>query len=273
MGGCSSSQKTTAEPEQQRTPRRRALLVGMDYRGAPAGWPIINGTRNDVKVFDTLLREHWGFSEEDIVTVTDPAEQSTESLLAALTAFKASLRPGDTAVIFYSGDGHGKQVFDANGDEVTRKGESAPDIMDEALCTTNGTLLDDDLTVLMQGIAASAAQLFWFCDACYSGGFVDQGSGSSLPENVVLIASSLETQKSEDALRIETDKETGKMAMFYQGTGTRWLKAAVDGGGLPPRATHQQLFDALAAERAKDKRTSVQNPFIVASATARQLTL
>lgn len=105
MGGCSSSQKTTAEPEQQRTPRRRALLVGMDYRGAPAGWPIINGTRNDVKVFDTLLREHWGFSEEDIVTVTDPAEQSTESLLAALTAFKASLRPGDTAVIFYSGDG------------------------------------------------------------------------------------------------------------------------------------------------------------------------
>jgi len=74
MGGCSSSQKTTAEPEQQRTPRRRALLVGMDYRGAPAGWPIINGTRNDVKVFDTLLREHWGFSEEDIVTVTDPAE-------------------------------------------------------------------------------------------------------------------------------------------------------------------------------------------------------
>jgi len=268
MGGCSSSQKTTAEPERR---GRRALLVGMDYRGAPAGWPIINGTRNDVKVFDTLLREHWGFAEEDIVTVTDPAEQSTESLLAALTAFKASVRPGDTAVIFYSG--HGKLVFDANGDEVTRKGESAPDIMDEALCTTNGTLLDDDLTVLMQGIAASAAQLFWFCDACYSGGFVDQGSRSSLPENVVLIASSLETQKSEDALRIETDKETGKMAMFYQGTGTRWLKAAVDGGELPHRATHQQLFEALAAERAKDKRTSVQNPFIVASATARQLTL
>mmetsp|Transcript_8410 Transcript_8410/g.25364 ORF Transcript_8410/g.25364 Transcript_8410/m.25364 type:complete len:231 (+) Transcript_8410:413-1105(+) len=78
--------------------------------------------------------------------------------------------------------------------------------MDEALCTTNGTLLDDDLTVLMQGIAASAAQLFWFCDACYSGGFVDQGSGSSLPENVVLIASSLETQKSEASLLLRQSR-------------------------------------------------------------------
>jgi len=49
-------------------------------------------------------------------------------------------------------------------------------------------------------------------------------------------------------------QRNGQDGDVLQGTGTRWLKAAVDGGGLPPRATHQQLFDALAAERAKDKR-------------------
>merc|ERR1719274_36474 len=42
-------------------PKKKALLIAMDYYNAPAGWKPISGTVNDVAVFSEMLTNTWGF--------------------------------------------------------------------------------------------------------------------------------------------------------------------------------------------------------------------
>merc|ERR1712232_980393 len=132
---------------------------------------------------------------------------------------------------------------DADGDEVQAQGNSETDAFDEALCSVDGHLIDDEIkkhidAMLDRGID----HIFWFVDACYSGGIVEEGT----PRCVVL-TSSMDTEKSEDTLRMETNSQSGKTSMFYQGTGTRWLKDVMgqlySEGGSGAATTYQQLFD------------------------------
>ena len=144
-------------------------------------------------------------------------------------------------------------------------GASATDAFDEGICTTDGHLIDDAIQPKIDAMLAKGVDhIFWFVDACYSGGFVDK-----MTPKCVVITSSTDKEKSEDALRMAKDEVTGKMEMFYQGTGTRWLKTVMGElygeGASGEQTTYQQLFDAIQAQRAGDARAKVQHPTMVAS--------
>jgi len=244
-------------------PRRKALLIAMDYHQAPAGWKVIHGTLNDVGVFSDLLTNTWGFEPARQTIISDRTKQTTAALSEAFDNFTASLEAGDIVALFYSG--HGDRVFDENGDEVKKQGNTVTDAFDEGICTTDGHLIDDVIKVKLDAMLARGVDhIFWFVDACYSGGFVERGI-----QKCVVITSSTDKEKSEDALRMETDAETGKLEVFYQGTGTRWLKTVMGElyaeGGSASATTYQQLYDAIGAQRSKDGRKKVQNPTMVAS--------
>jgi hypothetical protein len=243
-------------------PKKKALLIAMDYYNAPAGWKPISGTVNDVAVFSEMLTNTWGFDPANQTIISDRTQQTTSALTQAIDDFTAKLEPGDIVALFYSG--HGDRVFDEDGDEVTREGNDVTDTFDEAICTTDGHLLDDDIDVKLDGMLGKGIDhIFWFIDACYSGGFVERGKPKS-----VVFTSSTDKEKSEDALRIETD------AAFYQGTGMRWLTAVMaelrSNGGPAATTTYQQLFDAIRGQRDRDKRKKVQHPTIVASEEMRR---
>ena len=91
------------------------------------------------------------------------------------------MEPGDIAALFYSG--HGDRVFDEDGDEVNHEGNTVTDAFDEGICSTDGHLLDDAIAKKLDGMLDKGIDhIFWFIDACYSGGFVEEGT----PRCVVL---------------------------------------------------------------------------------------
>ena len=243
-------------------PKKKALLFAMDYYNAQAGWKAIDGTVNDVAVFSSFLTNTWGFDPANQTIVSDRTKQTTAAMTQAFDDFTDRLEPGDIVALFYSG--HGDRVFDENGDEVKNASNAVTDAFDEGMCTVDGHLLDDAIKPKLDAMLAKGIDhIFFFVDACYSGGFVEEG----MPK-CVLLTSSTDKEKSEDAIRMETD-ESGKMEMFYQGTGTRWLKMVMtelySESGSNSTTTYQQLFDAIKLLRARDGRSKVQHPTLVAS--------
>jgi len=244
-------------------PKKKALLFAMDYYQCAAGWKVINGTVGDATQYSNLLTNTWGVDPASQTIVSDRTKQTTAAMHQAFDNFTTGLEPGDIVALYYSG--HGDRVFDADGDEVDAKGNSVTDAFDEGICTVDGHLIDDVIKEKLNAMFAKGVHhIFWFVDACYSGGFVEQGT-----PNCVVITSSTDSEKSEDALRMQTDEVTGKTKMFYQGTGTKWLMAAVSElyreGGSGAATTYRQLFEAIQVQRAKDTRTGVQNPTLVAT--------
>ena len=101
-------------------PRRKALLIGINYTGSPHQ---LNGCINDaLNVRDYLVRDR-GFSSDqrDMVMLTDspqnkgtPYEPTQANMLAAFQWLVTMNRPGDSLWLSYSG--HGGQVRDPDGD-------------------------------------------------------------------------------------------------------------------------------------------------------------
>jgi hypothetical protein len=122
------------------TGRIRAVLVGID-RYARADVPVLRGCANDVMLVRRVLKGCYGLGNEDIrVLVDDRATKAAILHRLAVTAHHS--RPGDVVVLYFSG--HGSQIRDRDGDELT-------DALDELLCPHDmdwdrGTyVLDDDV--------------------------------------------------------------------------------------------------------------------------------
>lgn len=96
----------------QTTPRKLALLVGINQYSN--GIPQLQGCVNDVLMQKQLLTYRFGFSEQDILTLTD--KQATRK--GILQAFEEHLikqaKPGDIVVFHFSG--YGSQVIDTDKD-------------------------------------------------------------------------------------------------------------------------------------------------------------
>ncbi len=80
----------------------------------------------------------------------------------ALATISASITQDDTLVIFYSG--HGNRIERAGGPNNTD-----PDGMDETIDLYDGSLIDDELAALLDGVNAGIVLLVF--DSCFSGGF------------------------------------------------------------------------------------------------------
>ncbi|MEM1310822.1 MAG: caspase family protein [Cyanobacteria bacterium P01_H01_bin.153] len=98
----------------QSTPRKLALLVGINEYPRDSQFSSLNGCVNDVELQYHLLVHRFGFNPTDIVKLTD--QQATRD--GILTAFEEHLikqaQPGDVVVFHFSG--HGSRVLDPDQD-------------------------------------------------------------------------------------------------------------------------------------------------------------
>ncbi|KAI0666481.1 caspase domain-containing protein [Trametes maxima] len=99
------------------TGRKKALCIGINYRGQPNE---LHGCVNDARnVMNFLMRR--GYKEEDIVILTDDAKSSRQrptraNIIDAMNWLVRSAHTHDSLFFHYSG--HGGQIKDTNGDEI-----------------------------------------------------------------------------------------------------------------------------------------------------------
>ncbi len=152
---------------------RRALLVGInDYKGISD----LRGCINDVTNMRDILKTLLGFTNSDIRVLTD-SRASKANILARLRWLVTGVKPGDFLVFHYSG--HGSQVRDRNGDELS-------DGLDELICpwdmNWDGTYItDDDLNATFSALPPGV-RLEVFLDSCHSGTGLRAGDFGRPPE-------------------------------------------------------------------------------------------
>ena len=141
-----------------------ALLIGIDdYENVSD----LDGCVNDVENMKSLLRDKFGFEEQNIVTLVN--ERATRK--AILDTFRrhliAQAKQGDLVVLHYSG--HGSQMKDAaaGGDEADQFDETIvpqdsrkPGVFD---------IPDDSINGLLQLLAEKTDSVTFIFDSCHSG--------------------------------------------------------------------------------------------------------
>jgi metacaspase-1 len=139
---------------------KRALLVGIDRYEMPGS--DLNGCVNDVEDVYDLLVNNYGFQPDNIRVLTD--ERATkQSIMERLQWMVNETEAGDESIYYHSG--HGSQLRDRSGDELT-------DFKDECLITHDhdwdNPLIDDDIALFFKQ-KKEGAFLTMVCDTCHSG--------------------------------------------------------------------------------------------------------
>jgi metacaspase-1 len=143
--------------------RIRAVLVGIDEYEHPHV-PSLRGCVNDVALVRSLLKQYFHVPNEDLRVVVN-ARATKANIMERIAATIAAAEPGDVVVFYFSG--HGSQIRDRNGDELT-------DGLDEIICPYDmdwdrGTyILDDDLDALFGSLPPDVL-LEAFFDCCFWG--------------------------------------------------------------------------------------------------------
>lgn len=152
--------------------RKKALLVGINYRGTSAA---LKGCVRDVTFVHHLLVSKFGFHTKDFVVLTDENSgipgvrkgmPNRRTILDSLRWLVQDSRPGDS--LWFSFSGHGSQVVDKNGDES--------DGYDETILPVDykraGHIIDDEMYDIVRRITRGA-RLTVLLDACHSGTGLD----------------------------------------------------------------------------------------------------
>lgn len=152
--------------------RKKALLVGINYRGTSAA---LRGCVRDVTYVHHLLVSKFGFRTKDFVVLTDEntgipgvrkGMPTRRTILDSLRWLVEDTRPGDS--LWFSFSGHGSQVIDKNGDES--------DGFDETILPVDykraGHIIDDEMYDIVRRIVRGA-RLTVLLDACHSGTGLD----------------------------------------------------------------------------------------------------
>ena len=158
------------------TPRRRALLIGIDDYTASTlsrplrrqtndrGWPDLKGAANDVDILKQILVLVYGFRPDDIVTLKNQQATRAAILQSIEQVLVKPAEKGD--VVFYYFAGHGSQVPNPASDE--------PDRLDESIVPADSRhgaadIRDKELRPLFNRILDRGAHLTLILDHCYSG--------------------------------------------------------------------------------------------------------
>jgi hypothetical protein len=145
---------------------KKAVCIGIN--NYPGTSNDLYGCVNDAKDWSALLQ---GFGFE--VSIMLDSQATRTNVKAALQGLIDSTNAGDVAVFTYSG--HGTQVSDTSGDEN--------DPYDEAVYLYDGTVKDDDLRVILDGIHPQAT-LIIISDSCFSGSVTRFTSEKAIPRFV-----------------------------------------------------------------------------------------
>lgn len=164
--GSSFAQETKDEKE----PPIFALLVGINKYPKLAPDYQLNGSLNDVALFQEMLCKRFAIPQKNITVLCD--EQATrDGILGQFAELLKKVKesgPGTQIIFFYSG--HGSQVEDKNEDEDD-------DGKDETLVTYNSTMsdngeediIDDEIEIFLQNLSDLQAYSTVIFDCCHSG--------------------------------------------------------------------------------------------------------
>ncbi len=148
---------------------RKALCVGinrfMHYPDA-----TLNGCINDASEMHSILREYFGFADNEVEVLTD-GQATKSAIMQELSSMVDGAKTGRYDHLVFSLSSHGTQVPDTNGDE--------PDKADEAFCphdlAADGDrwhpghiITDDELHDLFIGLPDKVL-LEVYLDTCHSG--------------------------------------------------------------------------------------------------------
>jgi len=155
------------------TGRKRALLIGINYKGMREQ---LNGCVNDVRFIKHLLCTRFGFQDQNFLILTDEdpripgvrREMPTRyNIISAMKWLVTGAQAGDS--LFFQFSGHGSQVKDWSGDEV--------DGYDETILPLDhkksGQIVDDEMHNIMVKPLPAGVRLTALVDACHSGTGLD----------------------------------------------------------------------------------------------------
>lgn len=202
---------------------KHALLIGINYNGTNNK---LNGCINDVKVMKKHIIEKRGYSEANIVTLTedqsDPKRRPTGfNIMHELSRLILKAHTGGATELWLHYSGHGSNIKDKDGDEDDGRDETIVPL-DFA---KNGMITDDQLHDYLEHIPASC-RMYCIFDCCHSGTILDlryqytgdskngvENKDSRIKANIIMISGCMDTQTSADA-RIR-GKWAGAMTTAY----------------------------------------------------------
>ncbi|KAH8814563.1 caspase domain-containing protein [Flagelloscypha sp. PMI_526] len=158
----------------QRAPRlpvKKALLIAICSTTHEENFPTLNGPKEDIERFRTLLLNQYGYDPENITVMSDQDPECPERLqptkvniMRELKSFTADVRPGDEFVFQYAGHSHQRDNLD-NTEE---------DGMDELMVTMDGEeIVDDDLNYYLVKALIPGCSLVAVLDTCHSQSLLD----------------------------------------------------------------------------------------------------
>lgn len=151
------------------TGRKKALCIGVNYRGQPHE---LRGCVNDARHVRDFLIRRGNFRSEDIVLLTDDSSDprqipTRQNMLDAMRWLVRSARTDDSLFFHYSG--HGGQTEDLDGDEI--------DGWDEVIFPVDfmqaGHIVDDEMHDIMVKPLPPGCRLTGLFDCCHSGTVLD----------------------------------------------------------------------------------------------------
>ncbi|MEO0984404.1 MAG: caspase family protein [Cyanobacteria bacterium J06639_14] len=156
----------------QSTPRKLALLVGINDYPEDGLFPPLYGCVNDVELQYHLLVHRFGFKPSDIVRLTDQQATRQEILNTFEEHLIKQAKPGDVVVFHFSG--HGSRVADPDRDFPDGlNGTLVPvdSLLPEGFPRVGGPVQDiTGHTLFLLGSALATENFTMVLDSCHSGG-------------------------------------------------------------------------------------------------------
>jgi hypothetical protein len=168
VSGCLSLPACAAPPAP--AAHRFALLVGVDQYAQPRHGPSVPnlaGPVNDVDLMKRLLVGTYGFSEQEIVTLTgDKASRSAiESGFRSHLTDNTRKYPGSTVLFFFAG--HGSQTADKDGDEGDGVDETL--VAYDSRAKGGRDIVDDEIAAWLGELGRFTDNVTVIFDSCHSG--------------------------------------------------------------------------------------------------------
>ncbi|MFP4009686.1 MAG: caspase family protein, partial [Spirulinaceae cyanobacterium] len=154
----------------QNTPRKLALLVGINEYSTSDRFFDLYGCVNDVALQKNLLISRFGFNAADIVTLTD-AQASRDNIIETFQEHLIKqAQTGDVVVFHFSG--HGAQVLDPSPIDPNYPYNSTFVPADDR-ATESGTVQDimgQTLFLLLYALGQKTENVTTILDSCHAGG-------------------------------------------------------------------------------------------------------
>jgi hypothetical protein len=144
--------------------RKHALLIGIE--NYPNVSPL-RGAINDVKLIQGVLRQRFGFRDENFMILLD--DQATHTgIEKAFRTLIEQVKPNDFVYIHYAG--HGAQTADLNGEERSGQDETWVSFgsRQPGREKDNYDVLDDEIHTWLAAIYAKTDQVIFISDSCHS---------------------------------------------------------------------------------------------------------